>query len=143
MEKLKHYKIIEKIGSGGMGTVYHAFDTQLERDVAIKLMHPAISQDEQNAKRLMREARAAAKLVHPNVVTIYEVGESEQGRFIVMEYVNGIPLTTLILLLGNTKTGFPFLAKQSTVYSSPGKYSITNNSGNFTFRKLFANSSKV
>lgn len=96
MDQLEHYNIIEKIGSGGMGDVYRAFDTQLERDVAIKVIHPAASSDGQNANRLIREARAAAKIVHPNVVTIYEVGEGKAGRYIVMEYIKGVPLSNLI-----------------------------------------------
>jgi len=96
VEQIKHYKIIEKIGFGGMGEVFHAFDTQLERDVAIKILHKAISENKQNAQRLVREARAAAKLVHPNVVTIYEVGQDDFGRYIVMEYVKGTSFSELI-----------------------------------------------
>ncbi|RMF58826.1 MAG: hypothetical protein D6748_07745, partial [Calditrichaeota bacterium] len=92
MERIKHYQIIEKLGTGGMGVVYRAFDTILERDVAIKLMHPHLLENEKHAQRLIREARAAAKLVHPNIVTIYEVGEAESGRYIAMEYVAGISL---------------------------------------------------
>lgn len=96
MEKIKHYNIIEKIGSGGMGAVYKAFDTILERDVAIKVMHSSLTKNKKNLHRLMQEARAAAKLVHPNVVTIYEIGEDSGNRFIVMEYVEGRRLTELI-----------------------------------------------
>jgi len=96
MEKIKHYKIIEKVGSGGLGIVYKAFDTILEREVAIKVLHPQISDNKQNAERLMREARASAKLVDPHVVTIYEVGSDIQGRYIAMELVNGVPLTDII-----------------------------------------------
>ncbi len=96
MEVIKHYKIKEKIGSGGMGSVYKAFDTILERDVAIKVLHPSLSENQKSIHRLMQEARAAAKLVHPNVVTIYEIGEDSCGRYIVMEYVKGTQLTELI-----------------------------------------------
>jgi len=96
MDQIKHYKIIEQIGSGGMGSVYKAYDTILERDVAIKVMHPHLLNEKQNGSRLMREARAAAKLVHPNVVTIYEIGEDQCGHYIVMEYINGVPLTDFI-----------------------------------------------
>jgi len=96
LDQIKHYKIQEKIGTGGMGSVYRAYDPELERDVAIKVLHQVISEDNQNAQRLIREARAAARLVHPNVVTIYEVGKEEFGSFIVMEYVSGLPLSKII-----------------------------------------------
>ena len=97
MEDIKQYKIKEKIGSGGMGAVYKASDTILERDVAIKVIHPSLSENEESGLRLMQEARAAAKLVHPNVVTIYEVGEDKCGRYIVMEYVEGQTLDKTIV----------------------------------------------
>ena len=86
MESIDHYKIISKIGSGGMGVVYKAFDTQLERDVAIKLMHQHLLDHAPNAERFISEARAAAKLIHPNIVTIHEIGNASIGRYIVMEY---------------------------------------------------------
>ncbi len=92
MDQIKHYKIVEKIGVGAMGTVYKALDTVLERHVAIKLMHPHLLTISQNDERFMREARSVAKLVHPNIVTIYEVGRIEQSRYIVMEYVAGTSL---------------------------------------------------
>ncbi|MCH8872691.1 tetratricopeptide repeat protein [candidate division KSB1 bacterium] len=96
MKKIKHYNIIEKIASGGMGEVYKAFDTVLEREVAIKVMHRHLLDNEIYAERFMREARIAAKLVHPNVVTIYEVGTAKVGPYIVMELVNGTPLSNLL-----------------------------------------------
>ena len=88
MKKIKHYKIIELLGSGAMGEVHKAFDSVLERDVAIKIMHRHLLDDENTDARFMREARAAARLVHPNIVTIYEVGKAKRGQYIVMEYVN-------------------------------------------------------
>jgi len=96
MKKIKHYNLIEKLGTGGMGEVYKAYDTALEREVAIKLMHPHLMNEKNNAERFVREARAAAKLVHPNIVTMHEIGTSELGRFIVMEYVQGVPLTDVL-----------------------------------------------
>ncbi|MBD3225507.1 MAG: tetratricopeptide repeat protein, partial [Caldithrix sp.] len=96
METIAKYEILGKIGSGGMGEVYKGFDTLLDRNVAIKLMHSSLMKNKEHLERLMVEARAAAKLIHPNVVTIYDIGESEQGRYIVMEYVDGSPLTELI-----------------------------------------------
>jgi serine/threonine protein kinase/Tfp pilus assembly protein PilF len=79
-----------------MGMVYKAFDTILERDVAIKVMHPHLLDDPKSAERFLREARAAAKLVHPNVVTIHEIGEADCGRFIVMEYIKGLSLSEFL-----------------------------------------------
>lgn len=96
MERINHYKINERLGSGAMGMVYKAFDTMLERHVAIKVMHGHLLEDKKNDDRFMREARAVAKLVHPNIVTIYEVGEAECGRYIVMEYVQGESLKQFI-----------------------------------------------
>jgi len=76
-----------------MGVVYKAFDSVLEREVAIKVMHKHLLNDQQNNQRFLREAQAAAKLVHPNIVTIYEIGEFENGVYIVMEYANGFSLS--------------------------------------------------
>jgi len=73
--------------------VYKAFDSVLEREVAIKVMHKHLLNDQQNNQRFLREAQAAAKLVHPNIVTIYEIGEFENGVYIVMEYANGFSLS--------------------------------------------------
>ena len=76
MKDIKHYRIKRKLGTGGMGEVHEAFDTVLERKVAIKVVHRHLLEDPKTDERFMNEARAAAKLVHPNIVTIYEVGES-------------------------------------------------------------------
>ena len=89
LRKIKYYEIVEVLGSGGMGVVYRAIDTVLERDVAIKVMHPHLCDDERTDKRFMQEARVAAGLVHPNIVGIYEIGRAECGSYIVMEYVRG------------------------------------------------------
>jgi eukaryotic-like serine/threonine-protein kinase len=87
--QLAHYRIIEKLGTGGMGEVFLAQDTKLERRVAIKLL-PAKSLDDLHArKRLLREAKAAATLDHPNICSIYEVNDSGDSPFIVMQYVEG------------------------------------------------------
>ena len=96
MKKIKHYNIFERIGSGGMGEVFRAEDTLLERQVAIKIMHKHLSDSVENADRLLHEAKAAAKLVHPNVVTIHEIGEADFGYYIVMEYINGVTLSDFI-----------------------------------------------
>jgi serine/threonine protein kinase/tetratricopeptide (TPR) repeat protein len=87
-----HYRIIEKIGAGGMGEVYLAEDTELNRKVALKLLPPNLCQDAECRTRFKREAQAAAKLNHPNIVTIYEVSEFNGRPFIAMEHVGGLRL---------------------------------------------------
>src|SRR5437660_3021801 len=87
--RLGRYEIRSKIGAGGMGEVYLAEDTQLGRRVAIKLLSPELVADERANKRLVKEARAAATLDHPNICSIHEVGEEEGRSFIVMQYVEG------------------------------------------------------
>jgi tRNA A-37 threonylcarbamoyl transferase component Bud32/tetratricopeptide (TPR) repeat protein len=87
--KLGRYEIRSQLGAGGMGEVYLAEDTLLDRKVAIKLLPPQSTADERARKRLIREARAAAKLDHPNICTIHEVGEEDGRSFIVMQYVEG------------------------------------------------------
>ncbi len=88
-QKIGHYKIHSLLGAGGMGEVYLAEDTKLDRKVAIKLLPPESTADEQAKKRLFREARAAAKLDHPNICAVHEVGEEDGRSFIVMQYVEG------------------------------------------------------
>src|SRR5919108_5995484 len=83
------FRLDEKIGAGGMSTVYRAFDPTLERQVAIKLMHRDISTDPDQLERFRREARAVARLNHPHVVTVIDAGEDEGAPYIVFEYVEG------------------------------------------------------
>src|SRR5919198_2947917 len=85
----ERYRLDEKIGSGGMSSVYRAFDPTLERWVAIKLMHADISTDPDQLERFRREARAVARLNHPNLVTVIDAGEDEGAPYIVFEYVEG------------------------------------------------------
>ena len=87
--KLGRYEIRSKLGQGGMGEVYLAHDTLLERNVAIKFFTPAAADDDRSKKRLIREARAAAKLDHPHICSIYEVDEVNGRNFFVMQYVEG------------------------------------------------------
>ena len=90
---ISHYRIISSLGAGGMGEVYLAEDTRLRRRVALKLLPPSFTGDSDRVLRFAQEARAASALTHPNVCTIHEVGESEDGRhYIVMEYVEGVTL---------------------------------------------------
>jgi serine/threonine protein kinase/Tfp pilus assembly protein PilF len=93
---ISHYRIVKHLGAGGMGEVYLAEDTKLGRKVAIKLLPASAVADEQAKKRLLREARAAATLDHPNICTIHEVGEAEGQSFIVMQYVEGETLSASI-----------------------------------------------
>src|ERR1700730_3515633 len=93
-ETISHYRIVKKLGAGGMGEVYLAEDTQLNRKVAIKLLPEALIADEQASKRLIREAHAAATLDHPNICSVYEVGQDAGRTFIVMQYVEGETLAT-------------------------------------------------
>jgi serine/threonine protein kinase len=96
----ERYRLEEKIGSGGMSSVYRAFDPMLERWVAIKLMHRDISNDPDQLERFRREARAVAQLNHPHVVTVIDAGEDEGAPYIVFEYVEGETLKERIRRLG-------------------------------------------
>ncbi len=94
--RIDHYEIVSLLGSGGMGDVYLAQDTQLDRKVAIKFLQPQQVADSRSRERLVREARAAAKLDHPNICSIYQVVDDEHRSFIVMQYVEGETLATHI-----------------------------------------------
>jgi len=92
-QRLGHFRIVEKIGAGGMGQVYRAHDEQLERDVAIKVLPASSFRDSTARARLLREARTASKLNHPHICTIYEVGEADGQAYIAMELVEGQSLS--------------------------------------------------
>ena len=86
---ISHYKVLEKIGEGGMGVVYRATDTKLNRDVAIKVLPEQFTQDPQRLARFEREAKLLASLNHPNIAAIYGYEEADDVRFLAMELVPG------------------------------------------------------
>src|SRR6202162_2014080 len=95
-QMISHYRIVERLGAGGMGEVYRAYDEHLKRDVAFKILQ-SDSRDATGAgKQILREARSASALNDPHICTIYEVGEADGRTFIAMELVEGQPLSSAI-----------------------------------------------
>jgi serine/threonine protein kinase/Flp pilus assembly protein TadD len=101
-QTISHYKILEKLGEGGMGIVYKAQDTKLDRPVAVKFLPPHLSTSQENKTRFIQEAKAAAALNHPNILGVYDIGEQDDRTFFVMEYVEGKTLKSHVT---NQKSG--------------------------------------
>src|SRR2546430_1356774 len=88
-ESVGHYRIVELLGAGGMGEVYLALDTRMDRKVALKLLPQYFTEDQERVRRFQQEARAALTLNHPNIVTIYEIGQADGTQFIATEFIEG------------------------------------------------------
>jgi TolB-like protein/Tfp pilus assembly protein PilF len=123
---VSHYRIVSKLGAGGMGEVWLAEDTRLDRKVALKILPAEFTQDSERVRRFTQEAKAASALNHPNIITVYDIGECETGRFIVMELVAGKTLRTVIASDNSIDTLFTLGAQMARALSAAHAAGITH-----------------
>src|SRR5580700_5717787 len=103
-ELLNHYRVMKRLGSGGMGEVFLAEDTRLHRKVALKVLLPEVAADPDRMARFLQEARLASALSHPNAAHIYEIGEADGSHFLAMEYIEGETLEARLSHSGSDTT---------------------------------------
>src|SRR5262249_35489469 len=125
-QELANYKIVSLLGKGGMGEVYLAEDTRLRRKVALKLFPAEFTTDVECVRRFMQEAKAASALNHPNIITVHDIGESETGRFIVMELVAGRTLRAVIAEDNTPETLLALGAQMAKALSAAHAAGITH-----------------
>jgi len=123
---LSHYRIVSKLGAGGMGEVWLAEDTRLGRKVALKLLPAKFTEDSERVRRFTLEAKAASALNHPNIIAVHDIGECETGRFIVMEFVAGRTLRSVIAKDNSLETFFTLGAQMAKALSAAHAAGITH-----------------
>src|SRR5260370_34982922 len=124
--RLGRYEIKSQLGAGGMGEVYRAQDTRLDRKVALKLLPAEFTRDAERVRRFTQEAKAASALNHPNIISVYDIGECETGRFIVMEFVAGRTLRAVIAKDNSLETFFTLGAQMARALSAAHAAGITH-----------------
>lgn len=123
---LSHYRIIAPLGAGGMGEVWQAFDERLKRKVAVKLLPAELTADAERVRRFEQEAQAASALNHPNIITVYDIGECEAGRFIVMELVTGRTLRHVVIENNSLDTFLSLSQQMAKALSAAHSAGITH-----------------